>query len=267
MAVGALSIVSAAVIPNAELFLVMGLANIAVTPIAFAVTDTPHVSGPRRSLLPKRSGRVLVRYAVYVAALGTGSGFFVPLMTQWFEGKYGVPDYVSAYALVASYFVTAGVILLAPRLAKRYGTVGGMIVMQVPAILLMPIVPSSPTFVIAGTLYVIRVFLMNTASPLGQSLIMGLVSSDERGAASGLASMANRLPGAITALPGTILIGAGLYAYPFYLGAAFYTFAVIWLLLTFRNARLPEEPQGTARRGSSRPSWKDSLTPAVSQPP
>jgi len=194
------------------------------------------------------------------------SGFFVTLMTQWFKGRYGVPDYVSGNVLVFSYFVTAGVILLSPRLAKRLGTAKTIVVTQAPATVVMLGVPYSPTFAISGTIYVVRVFLMNLGNPLGQSLLMGLVSPDERGAASGLVAVANRLPNALTALPGLILIGAGQYYFPFYLAAVLYTIAITWFWLAFRKEKLPEEST-EAKTTPSRPSWKDSLTPSESPQP
>jgi len=266
MAVGAALTNFAAIVANADLFALLGVASVAVTPIALGVTDTPHLVGPRRSILPSKSGRVLKKFGVYAACIGLGSGFFVTLMTQWFKGRYGVPDYVSGNVLVFSYFVTAGVILLSPRLAKRLGTAKTIVVTQAPATVVMLGVPYSPTFPISGTIYVVRVFLMNLGNPLGQSLLMGLVSPDERGAASGLVAVANRLPNALTALPGLIMIGAGQYYYPFYFAAVLYTIAIAWFWLAFRKERLPEEST-EARTMPSRPGWKDSLTPAESPRP
>jgi MFS family permease len=253
-------------VANAGIFEVLGVACVAVTPIALWVTDTPHLLGPRKSILPRKSGQVLKRYGLYAACLGLGSGFFVTLMTYWFKGRYGVSDATSGNVLVFSYVVTAGVILLAPRLAKKLGTAMAIVATQAPATIVMLGVPASPVFAISGSIYVVRVFLMNLANPLGQSLLMGLVAPDERGAASGLVAVANRLPNALTALPGAILIGAGQYYYPFYFAAVLYAVGITWFWLTFRKARLPEENQ-EARTMSSRPGWKDSLTPSESPQP
>jgi len=265
MALGAALTNFVVVVADSELFALLGLASVVVTPIALGVTDTPHLTGPRRRILPKESGRVLKKYGVYAACIGLGSGFFVTLMTQWFKGRYGVANYTSGNVLVFSYFVTAGVILLAPRLAQRLGTAKAIVATQALATVIMLGVPSSPTFAISGTIYVVRVFLMNLGNPLGQSLLMGLVSPDERGAASGLVAVANRLPNALTALPGLILIGAGQYYYPFYFAAVLYAIAITWFWLAFRREKLPEEDKNA--RMPSRPSWKDSLTPVESPQP
>lgn len=264
MALGALLTNLASFVPNAAIFELTAVASLAVTPLAFAVSDTARV--PRRSILPKKSGPVLFRFGVYAACLGIGSGLFVPLMTQWFAARYGTPDYVSGNIFVVSYLVTAGAILLAPRLAKRVGTAMAIVLTQGVGTAVMLGVPTSPTLAIAGSIYVARVFMMNLANPLGQSLLMGLVSPDERARASALAAVANRLPNALTVLPGALLIGAGFYSYPFYIAAVLYAVGISWLWLKFRNAKLPEE-DSVARSRPRRPSWKDSLTPAESQQP
>jgi MFS family permease len=265
MALGAALTNFTVVVANAELFALLGLVDVAVTPIALLVTDTPHLVAPRKDILPKKSGRVLKKYGVYAACLGLGSGFFTTLMTYWFKGRFGVPDHTSGNVLVFSYFVTAGVILLAPRLARRLGTAKTIVATQALATIVMLGVPASPIFAISGTIYVVRVFLMNLGNPLGQSLLMGFVSPDDRGAASGLVAVANRLPNAVTATPGLLLISAGLYYYPFYFAAVLYAIGISWFWLSFRKEKLPEE--SAAVNQSTRPSWKDSLKPAESRRP
>ena len=52
----------------------------------------------------------------------------------------------------------------------------------------MFVIPLSSGYVLAGFTYTVRSFLMNMAIPLEQSMIMGIVVEDERGAASGVSS-------------------------------------------------------------------------------
>lgn len=241
-AVGAFSISSAVVVPRADLFLLMGVANVAVTPLIFGVGETIVPGRTKRGGIPRKSAGVLLRFGVYGACVATGAGLFVPLMTQWFKGRYGVEDSVSGpWVLGIASIVTAGAILLAPRLGKRFGLVKAIVITQAPATLFMLGVPASPTFAIAGVLYIVRVFLMNLSNPLGQSLLMGLVSPDERGSASGIVAVVWRLPNALSASPGAVLIGAGLFALPFYIASALYAVAIAWFWVVFRNAKPPEE--------------------------
>jgi MFS family permease len=79
------------------------------------------------------------------------------------------------------------------------------------------------------------------SSPLAQSMIMGLVAEDERGAASGISSALWRLPSALSSFVGAWLIGMGFLAAPFFLGALFYIISISLFWYFFRHTRMPEE--------------------------
>lgn len=237
------------------LYVVVGLLGLSVSPLVLKVHETKMVR--RRYILPRdpRSVRTLTRYAVYSVALALGAGLFVPLMTRWFSAAYNVSDAVSGPVLAASSLLTAGAVLLAPRLARRLGIVKAIVVSQAFSTVFMVAVPSSPTFAIAGTIYTARVFLMNLSNPLGQSLLMGLVPTEDRGAASGITASLWRLPNSLSATIGASLIGAGLLGLPFYIATVLYVFSITAFWLLFKDARLPEEvvtPAQVATQSSSR---------------
>lgn len=94
---------------------------------------------------------------------------------------------------------------------------------------------------------------MNPSNPLTLSLIVGLVSPDERGAASGVSASLWRLPNALSANVGYSLMAAGLLAAPFYLATVLYVVGISMYWFMFRNAKLPEEQkqaQPTAQSSS-----------------
>ena len=105
----------------------------------------------------------------------------------------------------------------------------------------MVLIPSSPTFGIAASIYGVRVLLMNLSNPLTQSLIMGLVSPDERGMASGITASLWRLPNSLSTTAGLALMGAGFLALPFYLATALYVVGIGIFWAVFKGTRLPEE--------------------------
>jgi len=86
-----------------------------------------------------------------------------------------------------------------------------------------------------------RAFLMNMASPLSQSMIMGLVDEDERGAASGVNAALWRLPNALSTFIGAYLMGIGLLAFPFFLASLLYAVSIALFWLFFRKTKMPEE--------------------------
>jgi MFS family permease len=105
----------------------------------------------------------------------------------------------------------------------------------------MFLTPFSPNFALASIIYGARALLMNMASPLSQSLIMGLVAEDELCTASGLSGALWRLPSALSTFAGAWLMGMGMLVEPFVIASVFYLVAIMLFWQYFKNAKLPEE--------------------------
>ncbi len=235
------------------LFAVVGLLGLAITPLLLRIREGPSYER-RKEWLPRKSGRVIMKYLTYSVLIAVGAGLFVPIMTVWFNAAYGVPDDVSGLVLAITSLLTAGVVVVTPRLARRFGLVKATVVTEASSTAFMLAVPLSPNFPISATFYVVRVFLMNLSNPLTQSLIMGLVSPEERGMASGIAASLWRLPNSLSTTVGLTWIGAGLIALPFYVATILYVIGISIFWVMFRNAKLPEEQpriaQGPAQSSS-----------------
>ncbi len=76
---------------------------------------------------------------------------------------------------------------------------------------------------------------MNMATPLEQSMIMGIVFEDERGAASGVSSALWSLPNALSSFVGAYLMALGLLAAPFFLAGVFYIVSITLFWYFFRD--------------------------------
>jgi MFS family permease len=230
------------------LYVAVALFGLSITPLVLRVHETKRpAAGQHRPILPRKSSKVIARYTVCSLAIALGAGLFVPLMTYWFSAAYGIPDTLSGPLLGVSSILTALAVLLAPRLAKRLGHVKAIVATQASSIFFMVGVPVSPTFAISVSLYTMRVFLMNLSNPLGQSLLMGLVSPEERGTASGVTAALWRLPNSLSTSVGYVLIGDHLLALPFYVATVFYVFSITAFWLMFKDARLPEEVASPAQ--------------------
>jgi MFS family permease len=224
------------------LYVVVGALGLSVTPLVLKVHESKRAGDPgKKPILPRKSKGVLLRYTVYSVGIAFGAGLFVPIIASWFYAAYGVPDAVTGPVLGVSSILTAVAALLAPRLAKRLGLVKAMVISQASSIAFMVTIPLSPTFALAGSLYTVRVFLMNLSNPLGQSLLMGLVSPDERGAASGITASLWKIPNSFSVVVGGFLIAGGFLALPFYVATVLYVFAITAFWFMFKDARLPEE--------------------------
>lgn len=225
------------------LYFAVAAASIATTPFLLRVHESRRSDKAKtiREFLPRKSKAVLVRYGSASVLIALGAGLFVPLMGQWFSRAYGVADTLSGPVLGVSGFLIALTTLAAPRLARRFGLVRALVMTQGSSTVFMFLVPFSPTFAVAGAIYIVRSFLMNVSNPLSTSLLMGLVSPDERGAASGLTAALWKFPNSISAVIGAGLIGAGLLALPFFLATALYLASIALFWFFFRKTTLPEE--------------------------
>jgi MFS family permease len=192
-------------------------------------------------LVHKESQKTLTKYVLTSAIIAFGAGLIVPLMTAWLSKAYGVPDTISGPILgVTSLFIGVAT-LAAPALAKRIGLIKAIVLTQAVSTVFMFATPLSSSYVVASSVYTVRAFLMNMASPLSQSMIMGLVDEDMRGAASGVNAALWRLPNALSTLIGASLIGAGFLALPFFLASLLYVVSIALFWYFFRKIRMPEE--------------------------
>ena len=227
------------------LYLIVGLLGLSITPLVTKIEETPRfasqIQSPRRALLPRKSGSIIIRFSAYSVLIAFGAGLFVPLMTNWFSHRYGVPDTISGPVLGVSGLLTAVAVFASPRLAKKFGLVRAIVMSQGLATVFMAFVPNAPNFETSASIYAVRVFLMNLSNPLAQSLLMGLVSPDERGMASGVTASLWRLPNALSSTLGAYWIGIGLLAIPFYVATVLYVSAITAFWFLFKRTKLPEE--------------------------
>ena len=223
-----------------DLYVIIALLSLSITPFLFWVKESATLN-EAKEILPRKSARVLVKFSGYSLLIAVGAGLFVPLMAFWFSEAYRVSDVVSLPFLGVTYLLTAFVVFMSPRLANRMGLVKATVVTQAASTIFMVTIPSSPSFEIAASIYIIRVFLMNLSNPLTQSLIMGLVSPEERGMASGITASLWRLPNALSASFGYSLMVAGYLSLPFYIATVLYIVGIAMFWFLFKDARLPEE--------------------------
>jgi MFS family permease len=231
------------------LYILIGIVGLSITPAVLKIHESEYSAAHsrRKGILPRKSARVLIRFTLYSSAIALGAGLFVPLMTRWFSKAYGVTDAVSGPVLGVSGVLTAVAVFLAPRLAMKFGLVKAIVLTEATSTVFMALVPTSPNFGTAAGLYTVRVFLMNLSNPLSQSLIMGLVSPDERGMASGINAALWRLPNAASSTAGAYLIGMGLLALPFYIATVLYVSSITAFWFLFKGTHLPEEERETPR--------------------
>ncbi len=225
------------------LYVILAVLSLSSTLIMFKVSESKSkkANATLSELLPRKSKDVLLKYVFTGAIIAFGAGMVIPLMTAWMKAQYGIPDSLSGPILGISSIVIGISTLTAPWLAKRFGMVNAIVITEGISTIFMFITPLSPNYIVASIVYTSRAFLMNMSSPLAQSMIMGLVPEDERGAASGVSAALWRLPNALSSFVGAWLIGMGLLAAPFFLAALFYIVSISLFWYYFRHTKMPEE--------------------------
>ena len=231
------------------LYITLAALSLASTVLMFRISESRSLSKTKptksklniKGLFPQKSRGVLAKYVLTGATIAFGAGLVVPLMTRWMHLQYGVTDEISGPILGATSLVIGVATLASPYLAKKIGLVKAVAATQATSTLFMFATPLSPHFLAASTVYTVRAFLMNMSSPLEQSMIMGLVATDERGAASGISTALWRLPNALSSFIGAWLMGIGLLALPFFLATAFYSVSILMFWYFFKDTKMPEE--------------------------
>jgi MFS family permease len=226
------------------LYVIMAVLSLVSTLIILKVAESRKLKKPGaniREFLPTKSKAFLSKYVLTGAIIAFGAGIIVPLMTAWFRLRYDVSDTVSGPILGISSILIGVATLASPSLAKRLGLVKTIVVIQAASTVFMFVTPLSPDFASASFFYSVRALLMNMVSPLSQSMIMGLVSEDERGAASGISGALWRLPNALSTFIGAWFMEIGLLAAPFFVATLFYIVSIMLFWYYFRKVRMPEE--------------------------
>ncbi len=226
------------------LYVLLAILSLVSTFIMLKVDESKilkKTSAGLKDLFPRKSRDVLTKYVLTGAIVAFGAGMVVPIMTLWFSLQYGISDTISSPILAISSILIGAATLLAPLAAKRFGLVKAVVITQAASTVFMFLTPLSPNYALAGLVYSLRALLMNMASPLSQSMIMGLVAEDERGAASGISGALWRLPNALSTWLGAWLMGIGLLSEPFFVATLLYIVSITLFWLYFRRTKMPEE--------------------------
>lgn len=206
-------------------------------------SESRHTEGGTR-FFPRESRGVVVRYSIAGVLIALGAGMVVPLIQLWAWLRFEVTDEVSGPIMVGVNSLVMGVAnLAAPKLARRIGTVKTIVLTQASSTIFLVSLPFTIDFPTASAIFIIRSMLMMMSNPTEQSLLMGLVSKEERSSASAITTELWRFPNSISTFIGAYLMGLGGFylSLPFFLCTALYLSSISYFWFAFRNVRLPEE--------------------------
>ena len=228
------------------LFVTVAAISLIGPAIVFKVSESKfsRPEGERFHLLPRKSRDAVRKYAFAGILIALGAGMVIPLIGGWAYLKFGLADDITAPILGGVNSLVMGVANLAtPRIARKFGTVKTIVLTQASSTIFLFSLPFTTTFPIASVIFITRSTLMMMSNPTEQSLLMGLVSEDERSSASAITAALWRLPNSLSTSIGGFLMGLGGFylALPFFLCTALYLVSISYFWFAFKDVRLPEE--------------------------
>jgi MFS family permease len=227
--------------------LVLSLIFLVVSP---AVEVEPSAR-PAGRLGLHRSRGIVARLTAVLALDSLGAGLIqMALILYWVHLRYGVEE--SGLGLIWFWFqlFTAVSSFGAVWIARRIGLINTMVFTQIPASIMLMLIPFMPTLELTIGLILLRAFITQMDVPVRQSYTMAIVEPDERSAAAGITNVFRSLTQAIgPAISTPLIVIPGLWVIPFLAGGTLkiaYDLA-LWKLFSSRPA--PEERQAAAARG------------------
>jgi MFS family permease len=143
-------------------------------------------SGPRRAGLGA-SRRTVRRLAALFAVDAAGGGLVTTgFLSYYLTTRYGASLTTLGWLFFSLTLVQAVSVMVAPRLARRFGLVPTMVGTHLPSNLLLASVAFAPSLPVAAVLLLAKTTLSQMDVPTRQALVMGVVTPAERTAAAAL---------------------------------------------------------------------------------
>jgi len=125
------------------------------SPLALLLVRVGRTRAPEgRSLLPRKSARILTRFFASNFIIGLGAGLIIPLFTLWFYLKFGLAESTTGPLLALASVFMAFSYLLAPVLSRRRGMVRSIVEVQALATATLFFIPLVLNIHVVGALYI-----------------------------------------------------------------------------------------------------------------
>lgn len=204
---------------------------------------SPTVRAQTRPLGARRPSAPLVRRLAALFALDSFAGGFVlqSLVAYFLHRRFGLDLAALGMAFFVAQILTAVSLLIAARLAARFGLLPTMVVSHLVSNVALIAIALAPTAAIAVALLLTRQFLSQMDVPTRQAYVMALVADHEREGAASTTNLARTLAQALTpVLTGWVMQALALGA-PFVLGGGLKIAYDLLLYTTFKDVKLRSE--------------------------
>ncbi|MBO0894231.1 MAG: MFS transporter, partial [Acidimicrobiales bacterium] len=215
---------------------------------------------------PRLSTRQLLTRLGSINALnGFGFGFLGPLLTYWLHVRYGVgPGQLGVLYTVVN-LITMLPYLGSARVAQRFGAVTTVVWTRAAGLVFLLAMLWTPTFLLAGVAYALRMACNSLGMPARQSYIMGVADERHRSTVSAVGSLPSQLSSSVSPVVGGALMSS-FFDIPIVGGVVFMAANALGFYLSFRRYRPPEEVASQVAAGPLEASALTSLPGRQSAP-
>lgn len=218
-------------------YLAMAALTLLAGLVLIPIHDDPAIHRARAAAgwWPKRSRQAILTYSIAIGFLGLGLGVAIQLLPLWFGLRFGVTEADLGPWYAAGQLASLGTLVAVPYLERGLGGPNTVLFALCSSALCLALIVAAPTFVIAASLHLVRSFLTNLSWPFQQSLLMTATVPEERATAVGIGFSVWGTTNALGPLAGGMLIGAGAYALPLFVGSLTYVCGGLVFGLGFRR--------------------------------
>jgi MFS family permease len=193
-----------------------------------------------------RSRGAVQRLAALFAVDAFAGGFIVQsFVAFWFARQFGAEIEIIGLAFFGAGVLQALSAIAAGWLGDRIGLVNTMVFTHLPSNLLLALVPFAPTLPLAFGLLLARSVLSQMDVPARQAFVVALVDPSERTAAAAYTNAARHVARPFAPIIGGALMQGLWVGAPFVLAGGIKAIYDVALYLSFRRARLSDDPPPT----------------------
>lgn len=188
-----------------------------------------------RQLVQTASSRAVWNLLFYNVLIGFGAGMVIPYFNVFLTRKLGVESDLVGLILSLSQGATAVAGLIAPILARRYGTVATVVGTQLASIPFLLLIALPPNVYLVSFALFMRSALMNMSNPVASGFSMEIVDAEKRGKMSSLMRIADNVTRSASAVVAGYVMANWSYEVPYFFTAILYVLASVIYWRAFRS--------------------------------
>ena len=201
----------------------------------------PAIPIPSRTPLAT-SRRNVTRLSILFSIDAFGGGFVVQsMLVLWLGRRFEMSIARIGSLLFVTGILSAFSILLAPKVAKRFGLVRTMVFTHIPASIFLITAAFMPNAPLAITFLILRSLVSSMDVPARTSYVMAIVPANERAAAASVTNVPRSLAAALPPLATGAMLDHSNFGWPLLLAGVIKITYDLLLLFQFRSVRPPEE--------------------------